>query len=138
MRIGRIGYGIRGFYRSADYALRMDTISKDAQVRAKILKFWKHYGLDATLAAFGRRVAGHGTAGKIYAKRQGGNLAALANRSRAPKQRRRRNWPEQVNAEIKRLRTTYPNLGRDKIHPLLSVLSPKLSCLAHQYAPSAG
>lgn len=129
MKIGRIGYGIRGFYRIADYALRMETINAVAQTRAKILRFWKQFGLDATLAAFAvsRRT--------LYRwqelhQSQGGNLAALANQSRAPKQRRRRNWPNEVNAEIKRLRRAHPNLGRDKIHPLLSQFcqARKLPC----------
>ncbi len=116
MRIGRIGYGIRGFYRVAAYAMRMENIDEVAQTRAKTLTFWKQYGLSATMAAFAvsRRTLYRWKA----LQESSGDMTVLENRSRAPRRRRHRNWPDGIKAEIKRLRCKHPNLGRDKIHPL--------------------
>ena len=118
MRVQRIGSGVRGFYRLADYALRWSMIAPSVEQRLQVLAFWRRHGLAATADAFAisRRTLYLWQA-KLRA--EGGNVAALAPRSTAPKQRRQRQWPAAVVAEIRRLRTAHPNLAKEKLHLLL-------------------
>jgi len=93
-------------------------ITAKAKQKLNILIFWEKHGLGATLDAFQvkRRTL-------FLWKQQfaaGGKIAeALNEKSRAPKKKRARLWREEVIAEIKRLRWDHPNLGKDKIEPLL-------------------
>lgn len=118
MRVRPIGQGVRGFYRLADYALRWGMIAPDAQRRLQILEFWRRHGLAAACEAFqvSRRTLFLWRA-KLNA--EGGNLAALAPGSTAPKHRRERQWPAVLVAEIRRLRQAHPNLAKEKLHVLL-------------------
>lgn len=121
MQVIRASYGIRGFVRLHDYALRFaHMIAKTAQERAKILTFWKNHGLQATQEAFGARRA------TLYAwqaqLRAGeGRLESLNPQPTTPHHPRRRTteWPPAVLAEIKRLRQMHPNLGPDKVQIFL-------------------
>ena len=85
--------------------------------------------MDATREAFkvSRRTL-FGWRAKLHA--EGGNLAALVPGSTAPKQRRRRQWPTPLVDEIRRLRTTHPNLAKEKLHLLLLpfAAAQKLPC----------
>jgi transposase InsO family protein len=119
MQIQRLGWKIRGFYRTADYALRWDMDDSEAQQRYRILRFWDKHGLAATMEAFevSRRTLFNWKA-KLHS--EGGNIAALAVKSTAPKRRRQRNWPTAVTGEIRRLRQTHPNLGKEKLAVLLA------------------
>lgn len=94
-------------------------ISADAEQRFRILCFWEKHGLMATQEAFGlsRRT--------LYAWRQrlrsgGGKPAACAPLSTRPHRLRQRRWPAALVAELRRLRTRYPNLGKEKLHPFLA------------------
>ena len=118
MRVGHVVQGDKGFYRLAAYALRWGMIAPDAQRRLQILEFWRRHGLRATREAFqvSRRTLFLWRA-KLHA--EGGNVAALAPRSTAPKRRRQRHWPAPVVAEIRRLRHAHPNLAKEKLHLLL-------------------
>jgi transposase InsO family protein len=118
MQVHLIGQGVKGFYRLADYALRWGMIAPHAQRRLEILHFWQRHGLEATLDAFqlSRRTLYLWRA-KLNA--EGGNVAALAPRSTAPRRRRQRQWPAALLAEIRRLRTVHPNLAKEKLHVLL-------------------
>jgi len=92
---------------------------KTAQERLKILKFFDKHGLEATVDAFG--ISGRTLYRWKKALREGGgNPAALIPRSSAPKRKRTPTTDPRLVAEIRRLRTTYPNLGKDKLHVLLS------------------
>ena len=111
--------GIRGFLKAYERGLRYQYMITDkAKHKLKVLIFWEKHGLKAALDAFPvkRRTL-------FLWKRQfrkGGQIAeALNEHSKAPKQKRVRLWREEVIAEIKRLRWERPNLGKDKIHPLL-------------------
>jgi transposase InsO family protein len=86
--------------------------------RYRILDFWRKHGLAATLEAFrvSRRTLFNWQA---RLAEQGGNIGALFSQSKAPQRRRKRHWPAEVLAEIRRLRKSYPNLGKEKIHVLL-------------------
>lgn len=118
MRVQHVGHKIRGFYRIADYALRWGMIAPDAQRRLEILDFWRRHGLEATREAF--KVSRRTLFGwRARLRTEGGNVAALAPGSTAPKRRRRRQWPAPIIAEIRRLRTVHPNLAKEKLHLLL-------------------
>ncbi|WP_284155515.1 helix-turn-helix domain-containing protein [Sulfuricystis multivorans] len=94
-------------------------IPKDAQERLKILRFFDKHGLAATVDAFGvsRRTLYRW---KRALKEAGGNPAALAAKSCAPKRRRVPKTDVRRVAEMRRLRTLYPNLGKEKLHVLLA------------------
>lgn len=119
MRILRLSYHVKGFVNLADYALRLaHMISAKAAHRVKVLSFWEKHGLQAALDAFPhKRSALFSWRKKLKAGR--GRLEALNDASRAPKKKRKRLWPQEAIDEIKRLRSIYPNLGKDKLFPCL-------------------
>ena len=130
MRIQRISYRVKGFVNLNDYALRLAyMISDKAKHKARILLFWKTHGLKAALDAF---VSKRSTlfSWKRRLKEGRGRLEALNDASRAPRRRRKRLWPQDIIDEVRRLRFTYPNLGKDKLSPLLQefCLSKSLQC----------
>ena len=111
--------GIKGFVSLYNYALKLKhMITETSLKRMRILAFWEKHGLLATIEAFGicRRTLFNW---KQQLEKGNGKLESLNNQSRAPNHKRVRLWPEAVVSEIKRLRFTYPNLGKDKIYPLL-------------------
>jgi len=93
-------------------------ITQDALKRAETLAFWEKHGLLATLDAFKtkRRTLFDW---KRRLREGGGKFEALNPRSRAPKTKRRRLWDYRVLEEIRKLRDEHPNLGKEKIYPLL-------------------
>jgi len=93
-------------------------ITKKALKKARILAFWEKYGIEATMEAFGakRRTLYYW---KDQFEKGGKKYEALNDKSKAPRTKRKRLWPEKVKAEIKSLRWEHPNLGKDKIYPLL-------------------
>ena len=119
MQIRRVGYGVRGFWKITDYAIRYARmVTEEAKKRAKILSFWKEYGLGATKRAFGvsRR--------SLYrwqkkSKEGQGKMEALNAASKRPKQTRKKTWHPDIVQEVKRIREAHPNLGKDKVHILL-------------------
>lgn len=119
MQIHYVGYGVRGFGRLADYAIRWQRmVTLQAKHRARVLIFWATYGLTATRAAFGvsRRTL---YSWKARQRAGSGRLEALNERSRRPTNVRRRQWSSAVTAEIRRLRNEHPNLGKEKVHVFL-------------------
>lgn len=95
-------------------------ITDKAKHRYRILVFWEKYGLTATLEAFQvkRRTL---FAWKKRFNVGGRKTEALNEQSKAPRIKRRRSWPIETRSEIKRLRTEYPNLGKEKLYPELKV-----------------
>ena len=118
MRIGHMGYGIRGFYRIAKLGYLCCMTPKDAQRRLQILRFWDKHGLAATVDAFevSRRTLYRW---KKALHEAGGNPTALSPKSCAPKRRRKPVRDPRLVAEIRSLRRIHPNLGKDKLHVLL-------------------
>ena len=111
--------GIKGFINLYEYALRYSyMITNKAKHKAKILSFWKRHGLEATLDAFPvKRPTLFLWKKKL---REGnGKLESLNEKSKAPRDKRKRTWPHEIQQEIKRLRKEHPNLGKDKIYPIL-------------------
>jgi transposase InsO family protein len=104
-----------------------DMVSETAKERLKIISHYEKYGLDSTLDAFPvkRRTLFD------WQKRfndSGRNAEALNPKSRAPKVKRKRLWDARILEEIKRLRQEdeHPNLGAEKLHPLLCTYCTKL------------
>lgn len=93
-------------------------ITKKALERARILVFWERHGLPAAIEAFQvKRRTLFDWKNKWI--RGGKKLEALNDKSRAPRIKRKRLWPVEAISEIKRLRIDHPNLGPEKIYPLL-------------------
>lgn len=113
--------GIKGFVRCYDDALRYRYMITEVALRkARILAFWEKHGLTATREAFEMKRS------TLYLWRSrwikgGKKVEALNERSRAPRTKRKRLWPDEVIAEVKRLREAHPNLGEKKLFPLLVV-----------------
>ena len=87
MQIQRFGWKVKGFRWLSDYAARFGMENAEAKHKHRILTFWEKHGLLATLDAFKVSCL------TLYHWRkqlsaQGGNIAALCNKSRAPRQRR--------------------------------------------------
>ena len=119
MQVLRLSYGVRGFVRLADYAVRWSRmIAHTAKERARLLTFWEKHGLAPTREAFGVSRATL-YAWKADLRKGGGRLEALNPKSTRPHQVRRRDWPQPVKEEIQRLRATHPNLGKEKVHIFL-------------------
>ena len=119
MHIIRTWYGVRGSGQLTAYALRWGSmLTETAQRRVRILAFWAKHGTEATTEAFGiSRSTLYGWQATV--KKGNGVLEVLNPHSRAPQHRRHRLWPAPVITEIRRLRQTHPNLGKDKLHPEL-------------------
>ena len=130
MQIHRVSYGVRGFARLVNSALRWAYMLTDkAKYKLKVLAFWQKHGLTTTLDAFNIKER------TLYnwkaALKQGdGRAEALNEKSRRPKRIREREWPNKVKEEIRRLRAEHPNLGKDKVHCFLKpfCLQPGLVC----------
>jgi transposase InsO family protein len=92
----------------------METTTKEAQYRLKVLRFWDKHGLQATQDAYqvSRRTLYNWK--RVY-RESGGNCGSLSNRSRAPHRRRSRQWPAVVLRRLKELRESYPALGAAKL-----------------------
>ncbi len=122
--------GIRGFQTLYRDALRYRyMITEQALRKARILAFWEKHGLETTMEAFVVKRRTLFAWKRIYAL-GGKKPEALNERSRAPRQRRKRLWHPDIIAEIKRLRWKHPNLGKEKLYPFLAALCSgrQLSC----------
>lgn len=92
--------------------------TEKALAKTKILVFWEKHGLEAAQEAFGikRRTLFDW---KKKWNEGGKKPEALNEKSRAPQKRRKRIWHEDIIAEIKRQRWDHPNVGKEKLHPIL-------------------
>lgn len=119
MRIFSRYKGVKGFVTVYDRAVRFAyMISEQAKKKMRILIFWEKYGLEATMEAFDikRRTLFNW---KNRLDKGGGKIESLNNKKRTPINKRKRLWDSRILEEIKRLRDERPNLGADKMHPLL-------------------
>lgn len=111
--------GVKGFLTVYNDRLRYRyMITKKAQYKAKVLVFWEKHGLRATLDTFPYKRS------ILYLWKQqwekgGKKIEALNEKSRSPRTKRKRLWPFEIIQEIRRLREAHPNLGVEKIYPLL-------------------
>jgi len=98
----------------------MHAISVTAAHRLRALNFWARHGLAAAMDAF--EVSRRTLFGwkKSYRDAKG-DTAALDNRSRAPRRRRKRQtWDEGVLEQLIALRAQHPALGLEKLHIFLA------------------
>jgi transposase InsO family protein len=119
MRIQSKYRGIKGFVTVYNRAVRYAyMITAEATRRLKILEHWKKHSLESTIDAFeisertlwnwkGRLDAG------------GGKPESLNSGKRTPQTKRKRIWDVRILEEIRKLRIDHPNLGKEKIYPLL-------------------
>jgi len=85
MQVQRLSYGVKGFVRLHDYAIRWSRMVTDkAKRKARILAFWQKHGLEATVEAFGvkRRTL---YLWKSQQKKGSGSLEALNEKSKRPR-----------------------------------------------------
>lgn len=82
--------------------------------RLKTLNHWHKFGLASAVDAFGVSKSTPYAWRKSLAQ-AGGNTAALKPASKRPKRVRAPVWCPQVMAELKRLRQSIPNLGKEKV-----------------------
>lgn len=93
-------------------------ITEEAKHRARVLSFWKKHGTEATEEAFKvkRRTL---FSWQKRLKEGKGKLEALNSKKKTPINKRKRIWDVRLLEELRRLRIDHPNLGADKIYPLL-------------------
>ena len=119
MRITNKFKGTKGFISTWERVIRFRyMITEQAKERTRILAFWKKHGTEATGEAFRvkRRTL---FLWQRHLKEGQGKLEVLNPKRKTPKNKRRRIWDTRLLEEIRRLRLEHPNLGADKIHPLL-------------------
>jgi transposase InsO family protein len=113
--------GIKGFVTVYDRAVRYAyMITEQAKKRYKILIHWKKHGLQSAIDAFStsRRTLFNW---QERLDKGGGKIEALNPGKRTPEKKRKRIWDFRILEEIRRLRSAdvHPNLGAEKLHPLL-------------------
>ncbi len=111
--------GVKGFLTAYEDGLRYRyMITKKALRKYKILVFWGKHGFEATMDAFEtkRRTLFYW---KALFEKGGRKPEALNEKKTIPKTKRRRIWPYEIRQRIKSIREEHPNLGQDKIYPLL-------------------
>jgi len=113
--------GIKGFVNLYEYALKYSyMITEKAKYKAKVLLFWEKHGLEATMDAFPVKRSTLFLWKKTL-KQNRGNLESLNDKKRIPTTRRKREWQLEIRQKIKQIRRDpiHPNLGPEKIYPLL-------------------
>lgn len=111
--------GTRGFIIAWEHLLRFRyMITEQAKELVRILAFWEKHGTEATTEAFNlsRRTLFRWQRALTGAQ---GKLDALNPQSTAPLKRRQRILPPSLAESIISLRTIHPQIGKDKLLPLL-------------------
>ncbi|MBU1090056.1 DDE-type integrase/transposase/recombinase [Patescibacteria group bacterium] len=93
-------------------------ITPKAQRKYSALIFWEKHGWNAALdyAKVSRRTL---FLWKSQLRKGNGKPEALNEKSKAPRKRRIRQWPEELKAAIRQIRSDHPNLGKAKIRKIL-------------------
>jgi transposase InsO family protein len=93
-------------------------ITEQAKNRYKMLIHWGKYGLESTMDAFSvkKRTLFNW---KNRLNKGDGKIEALNPGKRTPQTKRKRSWDFRLLEEIRKLRIDHPNLGAEKLHPLL-------------------
>ena len=111
--------GVKGFVTLYNDAIRYrDMITEEAIRRLKILIHWEKHGIASTVDAFStsRRTLFNWKKSLTTGK---GKTESLNPKKREPKQKRKRLWNVKILEEIQMLREKHPNLGKEKLYPLL-------------------
>jgi len=107
--------GLKGFNRLYNYAYKhnMRMITKTAEDRHKILKFWWKFGDEAALAAYGAKRSTLYGWQKILREK---GMSGLNPGNQAPLNKRKREVDLKIVREIRRLRLeACPNMGKAKV-----------------------
>lgn len=112
--------GIKGFVHAYEDGLKYRMLTEKAKFKAKVLVFWEKHGLEATMDAFPVKRSTLFLWKKKFKESQG-KLISLNDKKRRPQHTRKRDWPFEVRNKIKQIRhdPLHPNLGSEKIYPLL-------------------
>jgi transposase InsO family protein len=93
-------------------------ISETAKKRLKILVHWEKHGLESTLDAFEVKRRTLFLWKKTF-EVGGRKIESLNPQKRIPLRKRVRTWDLRILEEIERIREKRPNLGKEKLYPLL-------------------
>lgn len=119
MKIIRTGYYVKGFAKLYEDAVRFSyMITEKAKYKAKILVFWEKHGLGATIDAFPVKRPTLFLWKKQF-KQGGDKPESLNEKSKCPKNKRKRITDARIEEFIIKQRIEHPRLGKDKIKPLL-------------------
>lgn len=112
--------GVKGFVTAYQDGVVWRMLTQKAKDKAKALVFWEKHGLRATIDAFSAKRSTL-FEWKKQLKEGQGKLVSLNEKKRTPKRTRKRDWPFEVREKIKQMRhdPLHPNLGSEKIYPLL-------------------
>lgn len=122
MQIGFKYYNCRGFGTLYNDAIKQNyMITKEAKQRLKILEFWKKYGLQATIDAYGAKQSTLYYWNKIL-NDNNGKIESLNPKSQARINKNKRDVHPLILKEIKRLRLEEcPNMGKAKVKKNLDI-----------------
>lgn len=128
MRIFHVLRNTKGFAKAANSALKWRSMRNKTEVerRVKILKFWSIHGLEATIDAFAVSRATLFRWQQVLDNNRG-NVAILDPKSTAPKQKRVRLIPGDLEQAIIDWRIKRPRIGGKKLVPLLKKQGFKVS-----------
>ena len=111
--------GIKGFVTVYNRAVRYRyMITKTALKRFRILEHWKKHSLESAMHAFevSERTLWDW---KSRLDKATGKIESLNPGTRTPQTKRKRSWDVRILDKIRALRIEHPNLGAEKLHPLL-------------------
>lgn len=121
MRLVNTSKNLKGIKALEKFSYERNNLVDDkAENRLKILMFYAKYWLDATLEAFGiseRTIYNWKKKFKDWENK----IYALSDKSRRPKNTRKREWSYKVLEKIKEYRAEVPNIWKEKIYPLLKI-----------------
>ena len=114
--------GVRRFVTAYEDGVVWRMLTQKAKDKAKAIVFWEKHGLRATMDAFPVKRSTL-FSWKKQLKEGHGKLTSLNEKKRMPKTKRKRIWPSEVIRKVKDIRhdPLHPNLGSEKIYPLLLV-----------------
>lgn len=121
MLVNRLFFGAKGSSHLYDDAVKWAyMLTEKAKHKAKVLVFWEKHGIQAAMDAFSVKRSTLFLWKKQFIE-AGSVWEALNEKSRAPRTKRKRLWPFEIQQEIKRIRDreVHPNLGPEKIYSLL-------------------
>src|SRR3989344_3021629 len=93
-------------------------ITEKAKYRYKVLAHWQKHGLASAMDAFDVKRRTLFTWKKAL-KKGGGKAEALNPGKTERKEKRKRIWSLEILSEMRRLRLEHPNLGKEKLYPVL-------------------
>lgn len=119
MLVKRKFYGVRGSFHLYEDAVKSSyMITEKAKFKYRVLVFWEKHGLEATMDAFSVKRS------TLFAWKKGlkdnnDRIESLNDKSKAPKNKRKRIIHSKIESFIIQQREEHPRLGKDKLKPLL-------------------